>query len=505
VADARIFDQGTRPRILINWQSFTAEGISAAWQGPFTDAVINAYTRWMNMAGVDLRPQFFGYTANTSPAAGEIIIRMDPAFGGGPVPRLASTFSTIGGNTSTIILHRRNAVDMSPWPWVAYNAQAGQIDMQGVLMHELGHALGLLDHSPSSNDTMFAGYVYQSTRFGPFEGDVARLKALYSDFTQNRLRQLRSLDGGASWSPAANELTAINHVHARTAQSPGVAAIRRTGLYNLGWNHTNRIPSWLRTDGDRALTRAWFFFGGERSVHGSAYASDDRGTLLWAWVQNDDNATIKVVRSTNSGLGWGLVNAPVGACSGGTPGLAWTRVGGQPTWILVWSHFDRADQANTGFVRASVSTNDGLTWSAPVYLNQVTKALSGVGVAANDGNQAIVTFAYANQLSTSALNDIITIACAVTAGALQSTNTIWTGERTRIQPALVYDAPHGQFIMAWREQNFATTLATASIAPGGGAWGPKVLLLGSPSHVAPALGSVAEYSEAALWHAYEGQ
>lgn len=198
MADARIFDQGTRPRVMINRQAFTAQGIPAAWQGPFTDAVINAYTRWMNVAGVDLRPQFPNYTTNTAPASGEILITMDPAFGGAAIPRLASTFSSIGGNTSTVILHRRNAANMSPWPWVAHNAQPGEFDFQGVLMHELGHALGLLDHSPSANDTMFASYIYQSGRYGPFEGDVARLKALYADFNQNRLRQLRSTNGAAS-------------------------------------------------------------------------------------------------------------------------------------------------------------------------------------------------------------------------------------------------------------------------------------------------------------------
>jgi hypothetical protein len=45
MADQRRYDQGLRPRILINWQSFTAQGIDPAWQGPFAEAVQNAYTR----------------------------------------------------------------------------------------------------------------------------------------------------------------------------------------------------------------------------------------------------------------------------------------------------------------------------------------------------------------------------------------------------------------------------------------------------------------------------
>jgi hypothetical protein len=100
MVDQQWYDPGLRPRVLINWQSFTNQGIAASWQGPFTDAVINAYTRWMNLAGVDLRPQFFGYTTNTTAATGELLIQMDPMFGGGSA-RLASTFG--GYNALTII------------------------------------------------------------------------------------------------------------------------------------------------------------------------------------------------------------------------------------------------------------------------------------------------------------------------------------------------------------------------------------------------------------------
>jgi Matrixin len=496
----QLYPQGSRPRILINWQSFTAQGINAAWQWPFTDAVVNAYTRWMNVAGVDLRPQLWGFTTNTTAGAGELLIQMDPWFGGGSA-RLASTFGQF--NALTIIFHRRSGPNGTPWNFVPWNASPAEIDMQGVLMHELGHCLGL-DHSASANDTMFQFYVYHSTRFGPFEGDVAVLKSIYAEFTQNRLRQLRSATGGASWSTIPNELTSFNHYNTRTNLSPGAVGIRASGLYIVGWSHPNRIPTWLRNDGDKFLTRLWFFFGGERSVQGPAYASDTDGGLLWAWVMNDDNATIRLVRSDNRGISWYLRNAPANARSCGTPGLACTRVGGQLTWILVWPHFDRADQANTGFLRASVSTNGGASWSPPTFLNTTTKALSGVAVAADDNNHVLVACAFANHLNINGLNDIVTFRCQVAGGKLQPTATIWTGERTRIQPALAWDAGHNRFVMAWREQNFATTLATMALTPGAANWTGKVMLLGSTSHVAPGLASLPEYNEAIMWYAYEG-
>lgn len=495
------YPAGSRPRILINWDSFVAEGILAGWQWPFTDAVINAYTRWMNVAGVDIRPQFWGFTTQTTPSAGELLIHMEPHFGGGGA-RLASTLGSF--NALRIAFHRRNAPNGTPWNFVPFNALPGEIDMQGVLMHELGHCLGL-DHSASNQDTMFASYVYHSSRYGPFEADVAAVKALYPDFAQNRLRQLRSANGGASWAAIPNELTSFNHYNTRTTLAPGVVGIRRSGLYLVGWSHPNRIPTWLRNDGDKFLMRLWFFFGGERSVHGPAYASDlDRG-LLWAWVANDNNATIRVVRSDDLGITWFVRPAPANARSCGTPALACTRVGSQTCWILVWPNFNRADQAATGRLLASVSTNGGASWSAPVLLHPTMKALSGVAAAADDANNVLVAFALANNSTINGMNEIVTMRARINAaGNLESTATVWPGERTRIQPALAWDAANNRFVMAWREQNFATTLATASLAPAAGSWSGKTMLLGAPSHTAPGLGAVAEHGETTMWYAYEG-
>jgi hypothetical protein len=490
------YPQGSRPRVLINWQSFVNEGISAAWQDPFTDAVINAYTRWMNVAGVDLRFQFWGYTSKTEADPGELVIHMEPAFGGGPVARLASTLGHY--NRLRIAFHRRSAADGTPFNFVPFNAAPGQFDMQAILMHEFGHCHGL-DHSASGNDTMFGGYNYFQ-RFGPYEGDVAAVKGLYADYSQNRLRQLRSGNGGASWTSVPNELTAYNHVQARTTLSPGAGHIGSGGLYILGWSHANRIPTWLRNDGDKFLMRRWFYLGGERSVHGPAYASDPNGTLLWAWVRNDDSGTLRVVRSSNQGLSWGDVGVPANACSQGTPGLAWTSVGGQSTWILVWANFDRGNQNTAGELRASISTNDGASWSAPAVLGSLSRAASGVAVAATPNNEVMVAFAWLG-LQAFGVNGIRSLRCKVTSGKLQPVGSMWPAQRTRIQPALAFSPAHNRFIMAWREQNFATTISTMTVAPGASTWGGTVMVSGTTSHVAPALASSDAYGEAVLWYA----
>lgn len=498
MADQKWYDEGLRPRVLINWQSFVDRGIPNSWQGPFTDAVINAYTRWMNVAGIDLRFQFHGYTTRTSSNSGELVISMNDFHPG--ESRLASTFGSY--NQLIIVFHRGNGADpnRSPWPFVPYNANPGEFDMQGILIHEMGHCLGL-DHSAGANDTMNGGYQYHRQRYGPFDNDVARLRNVYSDFTRNRLRQLRSTNSGSSWSEVSNDLTSHGHVHARTNLNPGVVAAPQSGIHLVGWSLVGNAPTWLRGDGERFMLRHWLFYGGERSIYGPAYARNDDRTLLWAWVTNDDLGTIRIVRSHNQGYQWHWVGAPAGARTFGTPGLCWTRVGGQSTWVLVWSHFDRADHANTGYLRASISTNDGASWSAPVVLNSFYKVLSGVAAAADANNHIEVAFAWAPH-STYGMNLIRTLVCQVAGGRLQYSSVIYSNDGTRIQPALAYDSTVDKFVIAWREQNFNTSVNAASRPRSSASWSPLVRP-GPSTHVAPALTFSPEYGETVLWYAYE--
>ena len=470
------------------------------WRQAFQEAVINAYTRWMNVAGVDLRFQFYGYTNQTQSNDGELVISMNRLHHPNE-SRLASTFGST--NRLIIVFHRRNG-DGTPWNFVPYNAQPGELDMQGVLMHELGHCLGL-DHTGDANETMFASYGYQRARFGPFRGDVARLRALYPSYTQNRLRQLRSTDGGASWTTVNNELTSHGHVHTRTNQTPGVVRMPGSGLYLVGWSHVNDIPTWLRGDGENFIFRNWFYYGGERSVYGPAYADDDDRTMLWAWVNNDDQRTIKVVRSTNHGLGWTLATSPAGAQTYGTPALCWTRVNGQSTWILAWAHFDRSNHNTSGTIRASVSSDAGWSWSAAVDVGGFYRALGGISAAATPNNHIEIAFAWAptgSSLGLYGMNRIRTFVCQVQGGQLQRVNIVYPNVHTRVQPTMAYDVPRNRMVMAWREQNFNTSVNAASRTPDSLSWSPLVRP-GPSSHTAPALAASSELAEVVMWYVNE--
>lgn len=493
------YDEGLKPRVLINWQSFVDWGITDSWKGPFTDAVINAYTRWMNLAGSNLRFQFWGYTTKTESDTGELVISMNERHV--TSTRIASTFGSY--NKLIIVFHRKNGSNLTPWNFVPYNAAPGEFDMQAILTHEFGHCFGL-DDTSSANDTMNGSYDYHSYRFGPFNRAIDHVRNLYSDFSNNRLRQLRSTNGGSSWSDANNDITPYNHVQARTNLNLGVVTTPRSGLYVVGWSHVgSRIPTWRRGDGDKFLQRSWLYYGGERSIYGPTYAHDDGHTLLWSWVHNDDVGTIKVVRSTKQGFQWHAVASPTNARTYGTPTLCWTRVSGQSTWVLIWPHFDRTDHNGSGYLRASISTNDGSSWSSPVVLNNFYKVLSGVSAAADVENHIVVAFSWAPN-STYGINLLRSFICQIDSGQLRQISVNYTTETTRIQPAITYDPNVNRFVMAWRGQDYNTTLNTMSKAWVDTNWSSKVTLHNKSSHVAPSLASSVEYGESVMWYAYEG-
>lgn len=492
MADVAWYSGNTRPRVYINWTTFEDWGIPSSWRTPFTNMVINTYTRWMNVAGVDVRFQFWGYTDATDVDDDDLVIYMNEKHARSR--RLASWFG------AKIVFHRKRGSDLSPWPFVPYNAEPGQFDMSAILMHELGHALGL-DHSASGSPTIMGSYGYFD-RFGPFASDVADVRNVHADFRENRLRQMRSTDGGQTWSPVPNDLTTHGHWHARTNLNPGVTARPGDDYYVVGWSMPGRVPTWLRGTGHTFPKRNWFFYGGQRSCYGPTYAGDDDRTMLWAWVDDDSDGTIKIVRSRNGGFGWGWVGVPSGATTKGTPALCWTRVDGRSTWILVWSHYDRGARDETGHLRASVSTDDGGTWSTPVVLDDFYRALSGVSVAASPDNEVVAAFAWAPH-GTYGMNRVRAFNCAVSDGSLVKENTVFSNESTRIQPALAYDRGADRFVMAWRGQDFRTTLLVASKDPGDRFWSRRVHLSDARSHVAPDLTYSAVNNELVLWYAFE--
>ena len=433
MADIRIFPIGSKVQVLLNWDSFVSLGIDAGWQDAFSNAIVACAARWAQISGVDCRHEFAGLTTSTSSSAGQVVISMNDHHA--DTTRLASTFAS-SATGAVIVFHRKSGATLTPWNFVPFQAGAGEFDMQAILMHELGHTY-FLDHSPDAKNVMFGNYGWQY-RFGPYADDVARVNALYATRQVDRLRELRSSNSGTSWSTAANDIQTSPFPETRSTTAPAAAA--SAGLYHVAWVLPGPVSrmTHVRGDGETFSFRNFGLYPGFRPV-GTAMAADDGSTLLWAGVFDDDQGTIRLLRSSNQGFTWYWANTPAGAATYGVPGLCWTRVGGQSTWILVWAHFDRADQAATGFIRASTSIDNGQTWTAPNVVSTLIKVLSGVTAAANNANYIMLAAsrAPADAASLATANTIWSLAAAAVGGTVQGNVWVFFNQlRTPTQPAL---------------------------------------------------------------------
>jgi hypothetical protein len=496
MADFRAFAVGSDLPVFLNFDSFASLGIDAGWQEALIDAIHTCCARWSQIGGADCRHHFAGLTTNTQPSPNQVLIIMNDHHA--DTNRLASTFTASG---AVIVFHRKSGATLTPWNFVPYQASAGEVDMHAVLMHEFGHTY-FLDHSPDSRNVMFGSYMW-TYRFGPYADDVARLTALYPTRTTERLRQLRTVDSGASWSVLANNITTAPHPETVTTSAPSV--ISGGALYQVAWNLPGPSPSMttVRGDGMTFSFRSFGLYPGWRPV-GIAMAGDDSATRMWAGVMDDDGA-IRVVQSPDYGFTWYWVNQPPGAKTMGAPGLCWTRVNGQSTWILVWSHFDRADQANTGFIRASTSTDNGQTWTNPVVVSTLLKALSGVSIAANASNYIMLTTARAPTdlagLNTS--HTIWALAAAVVAGNLQGNVWVFFSQgKTATHPATTFEPGSDQLVIGFTEQNALSTMSTLHRPRVGGGWS-VITSLTTASNTPPALAANPQMSETVLWFVHE--
>ena len=187
--------------------------------------MINAYTRLNLTLGVDVRPQFFGYTDKVDAGSGEIVISANEKHACAD-NRLASTFGFFPDRL-IIIIHAKNACDLTPWNWTPFWPNLGEISLHAVMMHELQHTIGL-DHSSATKNIM-GGYTWTS-HYGPWSGDITDIRAIYRLRTDDRLRQLATYNGGTSWSTLANDITNFGSTFARTTNKIAAAgnAVRAT-------------------------------------------------------------------------------------------------------------------------------------------------------------------------------------------------------------------------------------------------------------------------------------
>ncbi len=446
-AHAQRFTPGEPVVVRINYDSFLTRGFSESQRVAVQNAVINAYTRWQMVGGVDLEFRFGGYTSRPtgyrpgvdSPGDfyldNEIIVFMGDYHDG----RLASFYSCETGRggpsrCGQLVIMQRPSETGTPYIWRFWgSSEANTFDLEAVLMHELGHAHDLPDDYSNPTSVM-SSYNFWNGRFGPSRADRDSAAITYGAMNRHRIRIHRATDvDGASYS-----LLADLPGNVRTTMDP--AAVRNGSRLIYFYTGTGKTPCFIHGSTSGAFgTSKWWCWGGSSSHYGIAADGDDNETM-WSFVERDGagDPMIKVVYSTRADLdsGTGVVRALPLSRSYGTPAIA--KVGTN-TWLLAYSRFSRGELDDTGVLVGRISTNDGASWSSEVELRPSTyRIASGVSAAANRATGEVrLGYAWAATPSGFAPGQLIrTLRARVAGASLADEGMLYGSEATRTQPVL---------------------------------------------------------------------
>lgn len=461
----RTFALDSKPEVWINRNTFWAAGFpnNQAWQLGLTDSVINAITRWTQVAGGRVTPIFKGYTTATAPQANQILVMANEShFNEG---RLASAFGTSISTGFLIVVHRRGEVGGTPHNYVPYHPASGQIGLEAVLTHEFGHVLGIWVHSTTIGDLMYANYSRNNV-FGPTPNDRDALISLYGYRTNQKTHGYRSTDNGVTWTNAMN-LQNISWLHTTT----DVGAVRDGSSSEdllVTFTTSDKVPGWIKGASTSGAFGGGTVFGGLRSFYGTAVAGKNN-KYLWGWV-DPQTFSISLVRSTDGAQSWQWTGLPTTYTRGGRPGICYL---GGSTWVLAYVNYAPNDFSQSGRIYARVSTNDGVSFGPAYDISNsgFYKSTTGLSCAAGSSNDVRIGFTWAaNGIYDSGTTVLERTIWATVSGTEISYTRVITSASEYTRNSCGMARNNSSFHRICRTPNTATTISHTSMPNSGTAW-----------------------------------
>lgn len=459
-ADIRVFMKGSTVKVLLNYNQFVSTQLATnnpkLTQKNLEASIRMVIDRWIQVTGLNLKIGYGGTTTKTSPSAGEILIGAQieavvPGWRAGSYRN--NTNDSTNGSCSTDFYRRTGSTEYN-WHVFNYNVYPSGADFfHSTLMHEFGHCLGL-QHNMNTDGTgqiatlrtVMTPGVNVHAGYGPYIEDAQDIVAMYGKRSSAKVDVLVSKDNGLSWATVNPNLQNL-------ATSQAVIANRDNDRMMLFLTNLDHHPAYVMGSNGGDTWNSVAYFGGEHSLYGTS-GSGFAGKYMMAWVDPEDQNSIKVIYTNDAAVSW-WYRSPPSFRATGTPSI---RQISSTTWILSYAYLDQDPYKNeNGRILSSISTDDGQTWSTPVELSPGKRTLGGVTVASKDKNDIRIGFVQTNDG-----DDRWTTAITSISAYLDSNNAlVFDGAGTSTAYASISDASFTStsrvFVLGYRELNFSIT------------------------------------------------